>query len=346
VNVVASISADGSIEGVLQPLNKRPLIAHLPINSASVIFNDEPAKYDPRPPANPEPYNSYNNDDPFTDNVEMYEKMESSVELNDDINKAAEKFKGMLGPDPYKDLYIPDYIKGAELSSDKNIPERNAKDSAASNKKEKKESVAITGPPVNPYHVDIPLFAEYAKDNKIIPNKVDTACFWCCHQFDWRPVVIPCRYINPSDQAAAGIYKAYGNFCTPECAMAYLLNEHIDMNSRWERISWLHHIYCTESMPRIYPAPGRETLRVFGGPYEIDIFRNLCLSRKLRVDINYPPMVSLLATMDTKPIDFYEQGERNISEYNNSLRLRRTKPLKELENTLDACLNITVGSQI
>ena len=54
-------------------------------------------------------------------------------------------------------------------------------------------------------------------------------------------------------------------------------------------------------------------------------------------------MVSLLATMDTKPIDFYEQGERNASEYNNSLRLKRTKPLKEIENTLDACLNITVG---
>jgi hypothetical protein len=112
------------------------------------------------------------------------------------------------------------------------------------------------------------------------------------------------------------------------------------MNSRWERISWLHHIYAVGDVKRIYPAPGRETLRIFGGPYEIDEFRGLCLSRKLRVDINYPPMASLLATMDTKPIDFYEATGKSDRVHDNGLRLKRSKPLKEIENTLDACFMI------
>jgi hypothetical protein len=127
--------------------------------------------------------------------------------------------------------------------------------------------------------------------------------------------------------------------------MAYLLNEHIDMNSRWERISWIHHIYCSGEMQRIYPAPARETLTMFGGVYDIEEFRDLALSRKLRADVNYPPMVSLLATMDTKPIDFYEGSTKQsggLLGVGSGLRLKRSKPLKEIENTLDGCLNIQI----
>jgi hypothetical protein len=73
----------------------------------------------------------------------------------------------------------------------------------------------------------------------------------------------------------------------------------------------------------------------------------MALSRKMRADINYPPMVSLLATMDTKPIDFYESAQKQsggglLGASGSVLRLKRSKPLKEVENTLDGCLNITI----
>jgi len=53
--------------------------------------------------------------------------------------------------------------------------------------------------------------------------------------------------------------------------------------------------------------------------------------------------------MDTKPIDFYETSMRNVtSAYvpvantDSGLKLKRSKPLKDRESTLDACLNISV----
>jgi hypothetical protein len=67
-------------------------------------------------------------------------------------------------------------------------------------------------------------------------------------------------------------------------------------------------------------------------------------------------MVSILASMDTKPIDFYETAIRSnyLPNYSvqksaddvhsSSLKLKRSKPLKERESTLDACLNITIMS--
>jgi hypothetical protein len=57
-------------------------------------------------------------------------------------------------------------------------------------------------------------------------------------------------------------------------------------------------------------------------------------------------MASLLATMDTKPIDFYESTNKSERLPDSSgLRLKRSKPLKEIENTLDACFMIQVNNR-
>ena len=62
-------------------------------------------------------------------------------------------------------------------------------------------------------------------------------------------------------------------------------------------------------------------------------------------------MVSILATMDTKPIDFYdttltknvtETVKERLQKAEEVLRLRRTKPLKAWESTLDACINLKI----
>jgi hypothetical protein len=66
-------------------------------------------------------------------------------------------------------------------------------------------------------------------------------------------------------------------------------------------------------------------------------------------------MVSILASIDTKPIDFYEtplcttfstapQKAVTTSDEPKTLKLRRTKPLKDKESTLDACLHINIGN--
>ena len=64
-----------------------------------------------------------------------------------------------------------------------------------------------------------------------------------------------------------------------------------------------------------------------------------------------PPMVSILGSIDTKPIDFFDSSMKNTLTGNTQekttkaeegLRLKRTKPLKDKESTLDSVMNIQI----
>jgi hypothetical protein len=129
--------------------------------------------------------------------------------------------------------------------------------------------------------------------------------------------------------------------------------ENLDPHVRWERMALLHRIYDSNGTGRIFPAPARESLKLFGGPMSIETFRAIMAEKKVRVDLHMPPMVSILGSIDTKPIDFFDtnlkQGvvaaalpQRSVEE---GLRLKRNKPLKERESTLDTVMNIKVGGK-
>jgi hypothetical protein len=181
-------------------------------------------------------------------------------------------------------------------------------------------------------------------ERKEIPMQSDAACFWCCHSFTHRPVVLPIR--------DTGEYlQVMGNFCSPECAVAYLFDMRQDSHTRWEQLALLYRVYGEACGGKIHPAPHRTVLTLFGGSLSIQEYRQMIQSQKVRVDVHLPPMVSILATMDTKPIDFYDAGlTKNVNETvkerlqkaEEVLRLRRTKPLKAWESTLDACINLKI----
>ena len=181
-------------------------------------------------------------------------------------------------------------------------------------------------------------------ERKEIPMQSDAACFWCCHSFAHRPVVLPIR--------DTGEYlQVMGNFCSPECAVAYLFDMRQDSHTRWEQLALLYRVYGEACGGNIHPAPHRTVLTLFGGSLSIQEYRQMIQSQKVRVDVHLPPMVSILATMDTKPIDFYDAGlTKNVNETvkerlqkaEEVLRLRRTKPLKAWESTLDACINLKI----
>lgn len=184
-----------------------------------------------------------------------------------------------------------------------------------------------------------------ASQCKALPERTDVACFWCVHTFDWQPCIIPEREVN-------GTYNVYGNFCCPECAFSYLLQETMDPHVRWERIALLHRIYDREGRGRMNPAPGREVLKLFGGPLSIESFRATIRAGKVRIDTHMPPMVSILGSIDTKPIDFFDSSLRNtllgslqkenVVKAEEGLRLKRSKPLKDKESTLDSVMNIQI----
>jgi hypothetical protein len=196
-------------------------------------------------------------------------------------------------------------------------------------------------------YAKIQLMAQFkeSQKTKVLPQSTTVACFWCAHTFDGQPCIIPEREV-------AGVYNVYGNFCCPQCALAYLLNEQIDPHVRWERVALLHRIYDKEGRGRMFPAPSRESLKIFGGPLSIESYRATITQGKVRVDSHMPPMVSILGSIDTKPIDFFDSSLKNTLMGNlqiektikaeEGLRLKRSKPLKDRESTLDSVMSIQI----
>jgi len=247
----------------------------------------------------------------------------------------------MAEPEPY-DASTQDVFS----ESQEPLAEREKeKDSTAS------ANVAHTEPQETKEAKSIPCFTKMnlmiqfkdAQEAKKLPEKTDVACFWCVHTFEHQPRIIPEREVN-------GVYNVYGNFCSPECGVAYLLKEGLDPHVRWERMALLHRIYDAQGIGQIFPAPARECLTVFGGPMNIDVFRATLQSKKVRVDLHMPPMVSILGSIDTKPIDFFDSASKNSGtcilpqrSVEEGLRLKRNKPLKDKESTLDTVMNIKIS---
>ena len=312
---VVAVVTPTSIEGSLQPENRKPLIAHLPIQSKDVMFNDSLINYNPAPPVNVEPYDA-GSDNPFIENAAT---LESVVKPSETLS---------LPPLPSP------------------IQSQNQSQGQSQGQSQNQNQIVQSHEPVPDYYKKGTLLVQFqnSEEVKTLPERVDAACFWCCHSFDWRPVVLPVR-----DQGE--FIQVQGNFCCPECAMSHLFDARQDTYARWEQLSLLNRIYGHAVGGTIRPAPPKQILKLFGGPMPIEEYRDLIRKGKLRVDVHLPPMVSLLATMDTKPIDFYDVsltksvmetvGER-LAKAEEVLKLRRTKPLKAWESTLDACINLRV----
>jgi hypothetical protein len=315
--VVAVITPDG-IEGNLLPETRKPLIVHLPIQSKDIPENDSLIKYDPNPPIDAQPYDM-NADNPFYDDVEHLPDMN----LNG-VNEST-----------MHDSFA------SPISTNTNTNQPSLMEPKQAVTQEVNQELVTDF-----YNIKSTLLIQYKESAEIknIPETSDAACFWCCHTFSNRPVVLPIRDTGEH-------LIVHGNFCCPECACAYLFDIRQDAHTRWEQLALLYRVYGDACQGKIHPSPAKQVLRLFGGNLTILEYRNLIQSHKVRIDIHLPPMVSILSTMDTKPIDFYDTSltkvvsetvKERLQKAEEVLRLRRTKPLKAWESTLDACLNLKI----
>lgn len=205
---------------------------------------------------------------------------------------------------------------------------------------------AAAARPSLPLHYSEKLMIRFQDANreKRLPESTDVACFWDCHAFRSPPCVIPISIEE-------GIWRVYGNFCSPECAAAHLFNDRLDSSVQWERYALLNRLYA-EGEQSVRLAPARTILRLFGGMLDISEFRAIVEEKRMRIDVMTPPMISIIQVMDTKPIDFYDASMKNtfipweMDRMNRpgaqGLRLRRTKPVAEKEATLEWCMGIKV----
>lgn len=302
--IVAVVTPDG-IQGTFHSEPRRPLIAHLQVNPSSINFFNGSLHYDPAPPTQPQPY------EPGFDNY--FTTLQENVE-----NKAKEE-----APKEVEETL-------EEIPQDAQKPQEPS-----------------TNDPALPMYSNHDLMVQFRETTtcKKLPSSIDIACFWCAHTFEGKPCIIP-------EREEGGVYRVYGNFCCPECAVAFLLEESLDSTTRWERMALLHRVYgAYYNHKRIFPAPARASLKLFGGPMSIQSYRATVRERKVRVDIQIPPMMSILGSLDTKPIDFYDSSLRttfspllqeSLPKAEENLRLKRSKPLKDKESTLDSVMNIQI----
>ena len=111
-----------------------------------------------------------------------------------------------------------------------------------------------------------------------------SACFWCTHEFDNPPIHIPKFLLN-------GSYHVYGCFCSPECAVAHLMEQSIDSSSKFERYHLLNQIYTKiyDYNRNIKPAPNPfYTLDKFFGNLSITEYRKLLAHDRLLFIVDKP----------------------------------------------------------
>ena len=118
------------------------------------------------------------------------------------------------------------------------------------------------------YHKDV-----YTKETEL--SRTDVYCYNCCHPFYNKPFTLPVDY-EPNLKR----YKVFGNFCSPNCAKRYAMDDKILCNKVHILSQMCREIY--NASYTIKPAPSKFLLRCFGGKLSIEEFRN-----NFKSDINY-----------------------------------------------------------
>ena len=186
----------------------------------------------------------------------------------------------------------------------------------------------------------------YPYDNFISNNNnKNIHCYWCCHSFNTTVFTLPTKYENE-------IYYVYGCFCSPECACAYNFNDYKERYNMWERYSLLNMLYrkvLNDDKLEIISALPRETLKIFGGMYNIEEFRKNNKNYNKRIELLNYPLVSYDIIQNEIDMNYYIENKdkkkyiplnQNIIEDNNNLKLKRKKPLNVNKNTLEKCMNL------
>ena len=157
-------------------------------------------------------------------------------------------------------------------------------------------------------------------------NNKRSACFWDTCEFDNPPIYIPKHFIN-------GTYHVYGCFCSPECGVAYLMNENIDSSTKFERYHLFNHIYTKiyDYKKNIKPAPNPYyMLEKYYGNLSIQEYRSLLRNERLFLIVD-KPLTRILPELHEDNDDFILNNKIIPSNnYNVKSRLQRKKQNKSL----------------
>ena len=164
-----------------------------------------------------------------------------------------------------------------------------------------------------------------------------SACFWCSYDFDNPPIYIPKHYINNS-------YHVYGCFCTPECAVAHLMEENIDNSTKFESYHLMNHIYSKiyEYKKNIKPAPNPYyMLERYYGNLTIQEYRSLLKSERLFLIVD-KPLTRILPEFHEDNDEFIINS-KIIPSNNYQLKKRQQKKPQTKNNILNEKFGISTN---
>jgi len=194
------------------------------------------------------------------------------------------------------------------------------------------------------------LMPEFIESNsrKTWPLSVKIDCLWCCHSFKNIPIGLPRKYLN-------GIFYVTGNYCSFNCCASYIFNSLFVLSKKWEMFSLLNlmkknllNIERYEN--KIKLAPPRESLKKFGGFYNILAFRKASVLENKTFNIINPPMISIIPKIEENIMNYSLKNEKSFIPLNKelvkkagkSLKLKRKEKSNKKKNTLKNYMNLKI----
>jgi hypothetical protein len=168
-------------------------------------------------------------------------------------------------------------------------------------------------------------------------QKTDIACWWCCHSFDNYPVSIPVKFY-PENY----LFKCKGIFCSFPCALSYSSQLKITDRSLLKML-YRKILNLNSDVIEIKKAPNKEVLKMFGGPMDIQTFRDD--SNNKLFNINSYPVIYMNEQLHTQSI--YGSSKVKMDITKNVLKNTTIKSAKErLSNTKTEKIGYTIAEKL
>lgn len=172
-------------------------------------------------------------------------------------------------------------------------------------------------------------------------------CWWCVHGLPEKPCFhLPIKYDDRRK-----IFSTIGNFCSWACAKAYAIDMESSRKGEICSILALMRMQSIGKYTPLWPAPKRQCLAIFGGSMTIEQFRSYG-GHTEPPRIHYP-FEKIYTPVETSSeftsacaptCNFNNKTKLKAIESseseNDSLRLKRTKPLVRATSKLESVLGI------
>ena len=165
-------------------------------------------------------------------------------------------------------------------------------------------------------------------------------CWWCCHTFEGTSLNMPYKH----DERRNKFYTS-GNFCSWSCMKTYVIDKYgcnrgglICGNMVMMRRKLFNKIGT------IKKAPPKQKLIQFGGDMTIEQFReNNVVDKEEPNEIKTEPVREIIIPIsdNTKKM----KDIKSSTGKNETLRLKRDKPLKRNENNLESVLGLVIKTK-